>query len=82
MGSLTTVEDPLTYTRKKKTFRNNGESGCGWLYQNPKSPGNTAKTQQSTENQKNTEQKYKLSEVLVFTFRLPGYAIHPSAPRQ
>jgi len=48
-------------------MRTDGESGCGWLYENPKS--------QENNNPKNTRkqqpQKYKLSGRLVFTFSLP-----------
>jgi len=39
-------------------LKNDGESACGWLYQNPKPPKNTAKNeknQEPTENQKNNK---------------------------
>jgi len=56
-GPLVTVGGSLANTRKKK-LENNGESGCGWLYRNPKSPQNNPKSeknQEPTENQNNTK---------------------------
>jgi len=43
-GQLDSVGDLLVNTQKKN-LRNNGESGCGWLYWNPKSTENLRKTQ-------------------------------------
>jgi len=51
-------EGPLANTRKKN-LKNDGETGCGWLYQNHKSPENSTpkheKYQEPTENQTNTK---------------------------
>jgi len=40
----------------RKALRYDGESRCGWLYENPESPTNTLKNaKNTTENQKNTK---------------------------
>jgi len=47
-----------TSQHSEKNLRNDGESGCGWLNLNPKSPENNpknAQTQQPTENQRNAK---------------------------
>ena len=63
----------------KKSLRNDGERGCGWLYQNLTSQENT----QKNAKEKNTKAKIEAKWGPVFTFSLPGPgAIRPSGPRQ
>jgi len=56
-GPLATVSVGVPLVKTQKKMRNDGESGCGWLYRNSASPEYTLKNakKQPTENQKNTK---------------------------
>jgi len=83
-GSLATERDALA-NAQQKNLRNDGETACGWLYWNPKSPENNPKTQQITNLLKTTKLtqklKYRWSGSLVFTFYLPGRQFAPHCLR-
>jgi len=67
---------PTSQHSAKKNLRNDGETACGWLYWNPKSPENNPKTQKINNLLKATKLtqklKYRLSGSPAFTFYLPG----------
>jgi len=68
----TVLWDPVN-TSEKKNLRNDGESGCGWLYYNPKLTENILQNDKNLLKIKRIlKPKYKLSEGLVFTFSWPG----------
>ena len=64
-------------------MRNNGEPGCGCLYSNRKSTENLRETQKDDnllKTKRILKPKYKLSEVLFFTFSRPGESKSPLIP--
>jgi len=78
---LDTVAGPLANTQKQN-LRNDGESGWGWLYWNPKSPENyplKAQKNNLLKTKRILKPKYKPSEGRVFTLSLLGGGIRPSA---
>ena len=82
-GTLGSVGD-LQVNTQKKNLRNNGESGCGWLYLNPKSTENLRKTQKDNvlKTKRILKPKDYLSGGLVVTFIWPAEPNRPYPSRQ
>jgi len=79
---LDTVAGPLANTQKQN-LRNDGESGWGWLYWNPKSPENyplKAQKNNLLKTKRILKPKYKPSEGRVFTLSLLGGGDSPLCP--
>jgi len=78
------AERGLLANTQEKNLRNDVQSGCGWLYWNPKSPENTLETKNNVllKTKRILKPKYRLIVGFIFAFSLPcqTLAICPSVP--